>query len=181
MNNKEEKILNTIKEFYKKLPKFPDGRIDYSNADIAPVITVFVKYKDKILLLKRSDKVRTYQGKWNTVAGYLDELKPMREKALEEIQEELKINKNNILSFHIGETYRFKDNKVNKNLAFGKNFVSRFARNKTWIVHPVLVELKKLPRIKLDWEHTEYKWIKPKELKKFDIVTNLEKSFKKVA
>ena len=179
MYSKEEKILNTIREFAEKLPKFQDGRIDYSNSDIAPVIVVFIEYKDKILLLKRSDKVRTYQGKWNAIAGYLDELKPIREKALEEIQEEAQINRDKILSLHIGETYKLKDNTINKNLAFDKNFVSRFARNKTWIIHPVLVELKELPDIKLDWEHTEYKWIKPKELKKFDIVTNLEKSYER--
>jgi len=49
MGSREEKILVTIKEFANKLPKFPDGRIDYSNSDIAPVITVFIKHKDKIL------------------------------------------------------------------------------------------------------------------------------------
>ncbi len=52
-----EKILQ---EFSEKLPKFPDGRIDYSGSDKAPVLTCFVKFGDKILLLKRSDKVRTY-------------------------------------------------------------------------------------------------------------------------
>ena len=98
MDEKEEKILKIIEEFYKKLPKFKDGRIDYSNSDTAPVVTVFIKYKDKILLLKRSDKVRTYQGKWNTVAGYLDELKSTQEKAIEEIKEELGVEKNDISS-----------------------------------------------------------------------------------
>ena len=92
MNIQEQKILNIIKEFSERLPKFSDGRIDYSNSNIAPVIIVFIKYKNKILLLKRSDKVRIYQGKWNTVAGYLDEIKPIQEKALEEIQEETKID-----------------------------------------------------------------------------------------
>ena len=158
----EQKILETIKQF-EKLPKFPDGRINYSNSDIAPVITVFVKYKDKILILKRSNKVRVYQRKWNTVAGYLDELRPVRDKILEEIHEELGINEDNILSIHIGESYKFTDTKVNK----------------TWIVHPVLVELKNRPSIKLDWEHTEYKWIKPGELKNFDIVPKLEESLKR--
>ncbi len=165
MYSKEEKILNTIREFAEKLPKFQDGRIDYSNSDIAPVITVFIKYEYKILLLKRSNKVRTYQRKWNAIAGYLDELKPIREKAIEEIQEETQINRDNILSFHIGETYKFIDSQINK----------------TWIIYPVLVGLNRLPEIKLDWEHTEYKWIKPEQLKEFDIVTNLEKSFKKAA
>ena len=110
----EQRVFERIKEFSKKLPKFPDGRIDYSKSDIAPVITVFVKFKDKILILKRSDKVRVYQNKWNAVAGYLDELKPVREKVLEEIREELGINKNNIFTVHFGQPYEFTDSKVNK-------------------------------------------------------------------
>jgi isopentenyldiphosphate isomerase len=164
MDEKEEKILKTIEEFSKKLPKFQDGRINYSNSDIAPVITVFLKYKDRILLLKRSEKVLTYKGKWNSVAGYLDEIKSTREKVLEEIEEELEINKNDILSILIGESYNFKDNKINK----------------TWIIFPVLVEFKNESEIKLDWEHTEYKWIKPDELDNFDIVPNLKESLKRV-
>jgi isopentenyldiphosphate isomerase len=144
----------------KKVKKFPDGRIDYSNSNIAPVITVFLRYKDEILLLKRSDKVRTYQGKWNTVAGYLDDLKPIREKILEEIQEELGIKKNDISSIQIGKIYKFTDTKIDK----------------TWIVHPALAELKNKPDIKLDSEHTEYKWINPEKLKDFDTVPHLNKS-----
>ncbi|MGB2762025.1 MAG: hypothetical protein WBC21_00590 [Minisyncoccales bacterium] len=49
MDTKEKSILNTIREFAKELPKLLDGRIDYSNSDITPVITLFIKYKDKIL------------------------------------------------------------------------------------------------------------------------------------
>ena len=163
MNIQEQKILNIIKEFSEKLPKFSDGRIDYSNSNIAPVVIVFIKYKNLILLLKRSDKVRTYQKKWNTVAGYLDEIKPIQKKALEEIQEETKISKENILSIQIKEPYKFTDSEINK----------------TWIIVPVLAELKNKPEIKLDWEHLEYKWINPKELKNFDLVSNLEESFKR--
>ena len=172
--NSEQKILNIIKEFSERLPKFSDGRINYSNSDTAPVIIVFIKYKNEILLLKRSDKVRTYQGKWNAVAGYLDATKPIQEKALEEIQEETKIDKENILSIQIRELYEFID----------------FEINKTWIIVPVLAELKNKCEIKLDWEHLEYKWIDPKELKNFparsaysvaggDIVSNLEESFRR--
>lgn len=164
MDEKEEKILKTVEEFSKKLPKFKDGRIDYSNSDTAPVITVFIKYKDKILLLKRSEKVLTYKGKWNTVAGYLDELKSIQEKIKEEIKEELRIEENIISSVFIGKSYQFKDEKINK----------------TWIVCPVVVELKNEPEIKLDWEHTEYKWIKPEELDNFDTTPHLNQSLKRV-
>lgn len=158
----EQKILKIIERFGKELPKFADGRIDYSNSDVAPVITIFVKFKDKILLLKRSDRLRIYGGKWNTVAGYLDELKPIPEKVLKEIREELGINEDDILSIHIGKSYEFLDTEINK----------------AWNICPVLVELKNKPDIKLDWEHTEYKWIRPEDLGKFDIVPKLEKSFK---
>jgi isopentenyldiphosphate isomerase len=164
MDEKEEKILKIVKDFSKKLPKFEDGRIDYSNSDTAPVITIFIKYEDKILLLKRSDKVLTYKGKWNTVAGYIDELKSIQEKIKEEVREELGIEENNFSSIFIGESYEFKDEKINK----------------TWIVFPVLVELKNEPEIKLDWEHTEYKWVKPEEIESFDIVSNLNESLKRV-
>ncbi len=160
----EKNVLSLLKKFSDGLPKFEDGRIDYSKSDKAPVITVFVKYKNKILLLKRSDKVRTYQGKWNTIAGYLDEVKPIKEKVLEELKEEIGICEAEISNIKYFDSYKLNDNKINK----------------IWIVHPVLVELKNKVEVKLDWEHTEYKWISPEELRKFDIVTDLDKSLRRV-
>ena len=163
MNTEEEKIIEKIKEYSKILPKFSDGRINYSNSDIALVLTVFIKYNNKILLLKRSNKVSTYQGKWNTVAGYLDEPKPIKQKIIEEIKEEIGIKKDNIKSYRYGESYEFKDPLLNR----------------TWIINTAIVELKNKPIIKLDWEHTEYKWIKPEEIENFDTVPNLKKSLSK--
>ena len=163
MTTQEKKIIKMVKEFAKKLPKFPDGRIDYTNSDTSLVITVFITYKEKILILKRSDKVGVYQEKWNTVTGYLDEPKQPIEKIMEEIREELGIMEKNILSYSLGEPFKFTDPKARK----------------TWIVHPAKVELKNEPDIKLDWEHTEYKWIRPEELEKFDTVPNLDLSLKR--
>lgn len=160
MTQREEKILATIKEFANKLPKFPDGRIDYSNSNIAPVVIIFLRHKDKILLLKRSDKVLAYQGKWSVVAGFFDEVKPIQEKILEEVKEETGINKDDILSIHIGKPYEFLDAEIER----------------TWIRHPVLVELKKEPSLKLDWEHEEYKWVSREQLKEFDTIPNTVKT-----
>ncbi len=157
-------MLKLLREFAEKLPRFPDGRIDYSNSDVAPVITIFIRYGDKILLLRRSDKVGTYKGKWNTVAGYLDEVKPIREKVLEELLEEVRIREDEVSSINFGESYKFVDQLINR----------------TWIVYPVLVDLKERPEIKLNWEHEEYKWIDPKELKNYDTVPKLEESLKRV-
>jgi len=152
----EEKILGIIQKFSKKLPHFPDGRINYSSSRTAPVINVVVKHKDKILLLKRSDKVNSYKGKWNTIGGYLDELKPVKEKVFEELREELGIKCANE-NIYFGEIYEFHDTEIGK----------------TWIICPVLVEFPRKPRIRLDWEHTDYSWVKPEEISHYDTVPKL--------
>lgn len=162
--SKEIVFEKVLQDFSENLPKFSDGRINYSGSDKAPVLTCFVKYKDKILLLRRSDKVRTYQGLWNTVAGYLDEFVSVQEKTYRELQEELGITVDLIKQIKQGEPYEFNDKNINK----------------TWIIFPVLAELNREPVIKLDWEHIEYQWIDPTDLKKFDIVPNLEKSLIRV-
>lgn len=155
-------IQKTLAEFSKNLPKFPDGRIDYSNSDKALVLTCFIKYQDEILLLQRSDKVGTYRRMWNSVAGYIDEAVPIEEKVMEELGEELGITKDMLKNLKIGETYQFYDADINK----------------TWITVPCLAELHEKPEIKLDWEHIDYKWISPEELPKFATVPNLDKSLK---
>lgn len=162
MKVREEKLFETLKKFQKELPHFPDGRIDYSHSNVSPVLTVFISVGEEILLLKRSDKVGTYKGKWNTVAGYLDEVRPLQEKISEELHEELSLPPELILKISLGKPYKYLD----------------IAISKTWLIHPVFVTLKAKPKIKIDWEHTEYAWIKPSELKKYDVVPGLEKSYK---
>ena len=146
------------------LSRFSDGRIDYSHADKAPVLVCFVRCNGKILLLKRSEKVRTYQGKWNTVTGYLDELQSLRTKILKELHEELRIQEKDIVSLIFGKPYIFFD----------------MSLQKTWIIHPALADLREVPSLVLDWEHTEYVWILPEELLHFDIVPRLEESLYRV-
>ena len=160
---KEQEIKELINHFSQKLPHFPDGRIDYSNSDIAPVITIFITYKNQFLLLKRSSQVQTYKEKWNTVAGYLDNpYQNLFEKMIEELNEELQITKDMISSYSIGSKYQFTDEK-----------------NKiTWIVHPVFANLKEKPKIILNFEHTDYVWITRDKIEEFDTVPNLKKSLK---
>ena len=164
MKKTEDEVHKLIKEFSTRLPHFKDGRIDYSTSDTAPVLTVFVAYKNTFLLLKRSQKVSTYREKWNTVAGYLDNPnQSIFEKILEELSEELDIKKDQISSYSFGKYYQFTDEN----------------NKKTWIVHPVLVTLLEKPDINLNWEHTEYKWITMDEINDFDTVPNLKKSMKR--
>jgi 8-oxo-dGTP pyrophosphatase MutT (NUDIX family) len=164
MKEKNVEIYKKLKVLEKKLPKFPDGRINYSKSKECLVLTVFIAYKEKILLLKRSRNVGTYKNKWNTVTGYIDEKKPIIDKIIEELEEEISINKENILSYNIFESFEFEDKKINKK----------------WIIYPSIIELKEKPKIKLDWEHSEYKWIHPRDLLKYDTVPNLDLSLNKI-
>lgn len=157
----EDRITRKLRELAEKLPKFPDGRIDYTNSDTAVVVSVVVKCKGKVLLLKRSDKVLTYKGVWGVVAGYLDEIRSVEEIALKEIYEEIGVSMDNVSKLVKGATYTFTD-------------------EKTWIVCPVLVELRKKPELKLDWENTEYRWIERDKISEFELVPNLEKTFESV-
>jgi isopentenyldiphosphate isomerase len=164
MKQTEDNVKKIIKKFSKKLPHFQDGRIDYSRSDTAPVLTVFIAYQNKFLLLKRSSNVRTYQHKWNTVAGYLDDPnQTIFEKILEELNEELQITKKQISSYSFGQSYQFTDEN----------------NGKTWIVYPTIVTLSEKPHITLDREHTEYTWITADEIKKYDTIPNLKKSMKR--
>ena len=156
----EQNYFSLIESFNNKLPKRNDGRIDYTHSETAAVITIFVTYDKKILLLKRSKDVLTYKGKWNTVAGYLDEVRPIEDKILEELHEELNISQNEIKKINLGTPYSYIDENIKR----------------TWIIHPVLVILKEKPQITLDWEHTKYCWIKPYEIDQYDTVPNAKKS-----
>lgn len=157
------KLPKSLKRLHKKLPKFPDGRINYTDAKEAAVLTCFIEYQGKILLLKRSDQVGTYKGLWNSVAGYLDELKPLEDKVKEELKEELGILEQDIEEIKLGQIFEFTDESIDK----------------TWIIHPVLVKLETEPNIKLDWEHTEYLWINPEEITSYQITPRLDESLRK--
>jgi 8-oxo-dGTP diphosphatase len=156
-------MLDVLKEFL-NLPRFPDGRINYSTSKRAPVITCFVMYNGKLLLLKRSDKVSTYKGKWSVVAGYIDEDVDLKEKALSEVNEELGIRKEDAEPIKMGEFHEVIDDTIKK----------------TWLIYPFLLKLKKAPKIVIDFEHTEFKWINPEDIGKYDVDIGLDVTLKKV-
>lgn len=155
--------MKRLEELKKGHPSFSDGRTDYSNAKKAPVTTVVLECKGKILILKRSSKVTGYSNTWNFVSGYLDEDKEVKEKAVEEVQEETGISKKIVSEIKEGEPYEFTDEELER----------------TWVVFPIALDLEKKPEVELDWEHTEFKWIHPSRLSEFDTVPRLEKSFRK--
>ena len=138
-------------------------RIDYTNSEIAPVLVCFVKYQDKFLLMKRSDKVLAYKNLWSSLAGFIDDEKSIEDKIIEEIIEELGLEKENIVRIAKGEIYTYKDAKIGRD----------------WVRYLYVAEIS-TPNIKLDWEHTDYKWISPEEIKNYETTPGFAEDFAKV-
>lgn len=160
-----DKIKNVrIKIMKRPLFKARLGQVDYTNARWAPVINCVLKYKDKILAVERSKKLNFYPGYWNGISGFLDDQRSLNEKVYDELKEELGISKTNIKKIKLGEIFDQDEPKYKK----------------TWIVHPVLVEVK-TDKIKLDWEAKNYKWLTVKEAKKLKLLPGFDKVLERLS
>jgi len=130
------------------------------------VVTCVLEHQKKILLLKRSDKVRTYQGWWGSVAGYVEPSETPKETAYKEISQEIGLSKDAVLLKKQGKPISFSD------FHQGKMF--------EWVVHPFLFSVKSLDGFRLDWEHVEARWITPSELSSYELVPRFDEVVKKV-
>lgn len=165
--SRSAKFSKEMAEYKKKLPKFPDGRLDYSQSPIAPVVSCFLEFDGKILLLKRSSDVGFYPGLWGVITGFLDRSESdVVETAMKELKEELGVSREEISNLYLGIPYKLKDKAVEK--------------NRTWVIYPVLVKLKRKPKITLDWENDKYIWIKASELDKYETLPGLSRSLSRV-
>lgn len=156
-------IFDFIIECDKTLPHFPDGRIDYTTAAKCPVINVIVTYEGRTLLLKRSDKVMAYKGKWNCIGGFLDEVGTIEDKIHEELREELSVLPTLVERIAYVDPIEVVDSAIGR----------------TWLIQPAVVVLKEQPIITLDWEHTDYAWVLQSEVSKYDTVEGLDKLIEK--
>jgi len=132
-----------------------------ADVDLRKVVTCFLKHGGKILVLKRSEKVGTYRGKWSAVAGYIEKGESPDDTARKEMREEVGVKDVRLITR--GTPYEFYD------LDLGI----------VWMVHPYMFAVES-DQVQLDWENVESKWILPEELKLYDTVPMLEESWKRV-
>lgn len=125
------------------------------------VVTCFVEHDGKILLLKRSDKVGSFQGRWAGVSGYLES--NSKDQAYTEIREELGLTKEDIDLLVQGPMLSVK----------GTTDLSSM-----WHVHLFLFHLDDPDKIRLDWEHTDWQFVYPSEIGNFETVPKLEEALK---
>lgn len=140
------------------------GQVDYTRARWAPVINCVVKYRGKILIVQRSKGMRLYPGYWNGISGFLDDKRALKEKVRDELREEAGIPARAIRRIRLGKIFHQDAPKYGK----------------IWIVHPVLVEVA-ANKVKLDWEASSFKWVKPRDAKKLKLLPGFDRVLKNVS
>lgn len=121
------------------------------------VVTSLIERGEKILLLRRSSRVGTYQGYWSGVSGYL-EAAPLAQ-AIREIQEELSLSSEAV------------------ELKAWAGPVDVTDRNDRWRIYPFLFELGRSKRVRLDWENRAYRWVRPSTISEFKTVPGLDRVY----
>ena len=123
------------------------------------IVTSFIKNNNKILILKRSDKVRSMKNLWSGVSGIIENNEIPVNRAKIEIFEEVGIRENKIELIKSVEKIKI---------------LSPQYENHEWEIFSFLFETKET-KIKLNWENSEFKWINKNELKNYQTVPSLDK------
>tara|TARA_Y100000590_G_scaffold250652_1_gene281557 strand:+ start:206 stop:610 length:405 start_codon:yes stop_codon:yes gene_type:complete len=123
------------------------------------IVTTFLTNSDKILLLKRSQKVKTMKNLWAGISGLIEGDEEPLSRAKIEIFEEVGIEDTNI-----------------KLIKEGGSIVIESPQyvNHQWEVFPFLFSCKNR-EIKLNWENSDSKWIEIDEINNFSTVPSLDK------
>ena len=130
-----------------------------SNLRFTNIVTSFIKNDDKILILKRSDKVKSMKCLWAGISGIIENNETPLTRAKIEIFEEAGIREEQIELLKAVQQIKISAPQY---------------KNHEWNIFPFLFKAKN-PEIKLNWENSEFKWIEPNEVKNYKTVPDLEK------
>jgi len=123
------------------------------------IVTSFIRDNQKLLILKRSEEVKTMKGLWAGISGIIEKNEEPLKRAKIEIFEEAGIPEDEITLVKSAEEMRVHSPQY---------------QNHEWEIFPFLFEAKN-PTIKLNWENSDFKWIEIDELKNYETVPSLEK------
>ena len=123
------------------------------------IVTTFLTNSDKILLLKRSQKVKSMKNLWAGISGIIEGDEEPFKRAKIEIYEEVGIEESNIELIKEGKVVLIESPQYD---------------NHQWEVYPFLFSCDNR-EIKLNWENSDSKWINVNELNNFTTVPSLDK------
>ncbi|MBI4337336.1 MAG: NUDIX pyrophosphatase [Chloroflexi bacterium] len=127
------------------------------------MVSSFLQHRNQVLLLRRSQRVGTFRGRWAAVSGYLPDGVDSLEQALLEISEETGLGVDQVVLLRRGEPLLVADEGGGQ-----------------WLVHPFLFSVQDPACIRLDWEHTEARWVDPGDIVSFDTVPGLPEVWERV-
>jgi 8-oxo-dGTP pyrophosphatase MutT (NUDIX family) len=126
------------------------------------VVSLVVRYKDEILLLRRArnfQEIDFGKGLWELPGGGMKLTTPLKHTAKIELMEETGIQTNKSLKYQSVMYYTLKTPR-------------RTARRVNFVVH---LRLKKKPDVVLSEEHDKYAWVKTrKEIRSAEMVPKIQ-------
>jgi 8-oxo-dGTP diphosphatase len=138
------------------------GTITIDGVEEVGVVTAMLERADgHILLLERSAKVGSFQGRWAGVSGYLEDPTPL-DQAYREVREEVGIGREDLELRSSGSPVMARDGA------------------KIFVVHPFRFEVR-TTELTLDWEHVRAEWVLPEEIHRRPTVPKLDRVWDAVA
>ncbi len=128
------------------------------------VVTAFLEFDGQILILRRSNSVKTMKEKWGAVSGYIENNDPLSQ-AVIEIYEETGLDSSKIKLVRSGEVLAAIDPEK---------------PDIPYNVHAYLFQSES-GEVILSREHDQFKWITMKEIWKYDTVPKLKEAYESVA
>ncbi len=129
------------------------------------VVTCFLERLDerepRILIVQRSQRVGSYHGRWAGISGFVEPDVTPDEQAFTEISEETGLLPEQVRMLRRGAVVEYADEEI------GRHFY----------IHPFLFAVLTPHRIKIDWEATDMRWIRPSELVQYETVPKLAEAF----
>lgn len=121
------------------------------------VVSCFLEREGRVLVVRRSEKVGSFQGKWSGISGFLESLEDPQARALREIEEETGLREVSLL-------------------ARGPEILSR-SGDTLYRIHPFRFHSAR-GDVRLDWENVEYRWVDPEEIAGLDGVPKLTPAYR---
>jgi 8-oxo-dGTP pyrophosphatase MutT (NUDIX family) len=131
--------------------------------EVVNAVSCILEHEGRILILQRSARVGSFRRKWAVVSGHIEEGESPLERALKEIGEETGLTADDVKLVKGWPPLSIPDPE----------------RPILWKVHPYLFRCA-TDQIVIDWEHSQYRWIKPRDIVKYDTVPGLKECILKV-
>ncbi|MBV9231340.1 MAG: NUDIX domain-containing protein [Chloroflexi bacterium] len=129
------------------------------------VVTCFLQRTDeqppRILIVRRSQRVGSYHGRWAGISGFVEPGVTPDEQAYTEIREETSLQREQVRMLRRGAVVEYVDAEL------GRHFY----------IHPFFFEVFTPQAIQTDWEAVEMRWILPSELHNYETVPKLQEVY----